>query len=191
MINKLIFIDTENIHEYIFLKAMKLTSKDKVIFVCSSNTPNVSAGNLEPILKLKCKTDFIKTSNASKNYMDFVIISALTEYCCSEDKPNHCIVISKDKGYTAGLSYISERFNVKVSRIGVEGLFINLEDPSVSRVFTELSLSEDDFNNVLNCLKLSKTLDDLSINLSKRLGSKGACILDKIRPFIPLDVFKN
>ena len=186
--NRLFVIDTENVHDYIFLKALNLTSKDLVVFVCSRNTPNISAGNLEPILKMKCKKDFVKTTVTDKNYMDFVIVSVITEYCCSDNKPESCCVVSNDKGYTSVLKYLGDKFGVMTSRLPINGLFLDKKDPKVKKIFDSFNLSNGEISTVYNCLSVSRDLETLQKSMNDKLGNRGNLVFEKIAPFIPINV---
>ena len=110
--SKILFIDTENVKYYPFLE--ELTVKDEVNFVYTCNSRGFKFDHMKCLMERGALCNYIKTTNGIPNALDFVLVSALTEFVVTNKEhlsELNIYLISNDKGFFSTVNYLTDRYD--------------------------------------------------------------------------------
>lgn len=104
------YIDTENVNADTWCNCLgELRRTDVVVVVYTIHSRQIPARFIECIQRSACKFKLIEVDSGTKNALDFVLVSYLTERCISAKKSEH-VIISSDRGYDAAINHLRSRF---------------------------------------------------------------------------------
>lgn len=104
---KKVYVDTENIATYNFLKKMDLTEEDEIILFLSKRSNHINPMNLDILLNCKAMKKTVFVEAEEKNAMDFQIVTYLG---LVYSKENSYYIISNDKGYSSAVDCFVKQF---------------------------------------------------------------------------------
>lgn len=112
--NKVVLIDTENVHTECLSHLSVLDENDLLILMQSENSFKIALEHIGIIRSWKCKIKVVKIKNGTPNAMDFCLVAELA-YRFPLMPKSEFYIISNDHGYRPAVSiWHSRGFNVKL-----------------------------------------------------------------------------
>lgn len=183
----ILFVDSENVGY--LLPSILPASTFVYMFVSDQHV----------IEKLKCQTNSqIKIVDISqsvhehtKNAMDFCIVSKVSEMLRYISSKQKLVIVSKDKGYDAVITYIkSNHQNLCIERFPYPLIFYHIHDEFLNRIYDKLS------ERTIRMIGKCHSMKELRKNLSKK-QKKLFCIKRYIDPIssyqvmVEYDIYKH
>ena len=119
---KKVYVDTENIATYNFLKKMGLTEEDEIILFLSKRSNHINPMNLDILLNCKAMKKTVFVEAEEKNAMDFQIVTYLG---LVYSKENSYYIVSNDKGYSSAVDCFVKQFGYTNVYLLTEKISVN------------------------------------------------------------------